>query len=111
MLTSSGLDVRVGLGDREQDVQVPDHVVLLGVHRVRPVDHRVRRGPLLGEVNHGLQLEVGDDVVREHRVRQVTDVQPDLLAGQLPPHRDARLLPGSAPCATRRVQVEQPIDG
>ena len=29
------MDVRVRLGDREQQIQVPDHVVLLGVHRVR----------------------------------------------------------------------------
>ena len=85
------VDVGVGLGDREQHVQVPDHVVLLGVHRVRPVDHRVRRGPLLGEVDHGLGLEVPDDVVGEQRVGQVTDVHADLLAGQLLPHRDPRL--------------------
>jgi len=46
------VDLRVDLGDREQQVEVCDHVVLLSVDGVLAVDHRVRRGALLGEVDH-----------------------------------------------------------
>jgi hypothetical protein len=82
------VDVRVGLGDGVEHVERADHVVLLGVDRVPAVDHRVRRGPLLGVVHDRVGPEVLDDVIREHGVGQVADVHADREAGQLPPHRD-----------------------
>ena len=49
---------QVGLGraivHREQKVQGPDHVVVLGEHRPLAVDHRERGAALLGEVDDGV---------------------------------------------------------
>src|ERR1022692_4106494 len=85
------VDLRVGLGDRVQHVEVADHVVGLGVDRVLPVNHGVRRGALLGEVNPRVGPEVLHYVVGKRRVHQVADVGLDVFAGVLPPHRNAGL--------------------
>ena len=68
------VDARVRLRDRVQHVEVADHVVGLRVDGVLPVDHRVRRGPLLAEVDDGVGLELADHLVGELRVAQVADI-------------------------------------
>ncbi len=85
------VDVRIDLGDRVQHVQRADDVVDLGVDGVLAVDHRVRRGPLLGEVHDRVRAEVADHVVGEVGVGQVADVAADLLPGQLVPGPDPGL--------------------
>ncbi len=82
------VDARVDLRDRVQQRQRAEHVVRLGVERVRPVDHRVRRGPLLGEVHDGVRPERPDHRVGEDRVAQVAHVAPDGGAGQRLPQGD-----------------------
>ncbi len=47
--------IRPELLQGEEEVQRADHVVDLGEHRVFAVDHRVRRGALLGEMNDGVR--------------------------------------------------------
>src|SRR5262249_53961787 len=63
----------------------------LGVDRVFAVDHGVRRGALLREVNDRLGTVVADHRVREVGVGQVTDEDVDLLAGDLLPDRSPGL--------------------
>ena len=82
------VDVRVRLGDGVHQVQRADHVVVLGVDRVRPVDHRVRRCPLLGEVHDRVRLELPQHPVDEVGVEQVTGVRRDPPAGDFLPGRD-----------------------
>jgi SagB-type dehydrogenase family enzyme len=85
------VNVAVELGDRVEQVERADHVVLLGVDRVLAVDHRVRRGPLLGVVHDRVRLEIGERRIGELGVAQVADVAADPLPGQLPPDLDPGL--------------------
>ena len=80
------MDLRVDLGDRVEQIQRAHDVVRLGVDRVLPVDHRVRRRPLLGEVDDRVRRELPDDLVRELGINKITDVAGDLLARDFIPH-------------------------
>ena len=68
------VDVAVDVGDRVHHVEVADDVVRLRVDRVRLVDHRVRRGALLAEVDDRVGAEVADHLVDERGVDQIADV-------------------------------------
>ena len=59
------VDVDVGVGDRVHHVEVADDVVGLCVDGVRLIDHRVRRGALLAEVDDRVRAEVADHLVHE----------------------------------------------
>ena len=79
------MDGAVVLGDRVEQVERADDVVHLGVDAVGAVDHRVRRRPLLGEVDDRLWLELADDPVDEGRVGQVSDEDVEVPARNLGP--------------------------
>jgi hypothetical protein len=83
------VDAGIDLGDGVQQREGAEHVIRLGVDRVTAVDHRVRRGALLGVVHHGVRAEVTDHPVGEHRVAEVADVAADVLAGDFLPGGDA----------------------
>src|SRR5207244_7752221 len=85
------VDVGVGLLDRVEDVQGADHVVVLGVHGVLAVDHRIGRGALFREVNDRVGTEPVDHVEGRVRVRQVGDERVDQPACVLVPGSDARV--------------------
>ena len=85
------MDVGVGLLDRVEDVQGADHVVVLGVHGVLAVDHRIRRGALFREMNDRVGTESVDHVEGRVRVRQIGDERVDQPARVLVPGPDARV--------------------
>ena len=60
------VDVAVDVGDRVHHVERADDVVGLRVDRVLLVDHRVRRSPLLAEMDDRVGRELAD-----HRVHEV----------------------------------------
>ena len=94
----------VGLGravaDREQDVEVADDVVRLGVGRVPDVDHRVGRRRLLAVVDDRVGPEAVDDRLDEGVVGQVADEELDLVLGDL--------APGADPLVEGRDREERP---
>src|SRR5215211_3790026 len=69
----------------EEHVQVADDVVVLGVDGVAPVDHRVGRGPLLGEVHDSVRLVALYDLGDELPVQKVAELEPDGLRAHLAP--------------------------
>ena len=77
--------VRNVFAHREQEVERADDVDDLRLRRAFEVDHRKRRRGLLGVVDDGLRLEVGDYCVEERRVGDVADVRRNLLASDLVP--------------------------
>src|SRR5215213_6426809 len=83
---------QMGVGDvvahREQQVEVADHVGLLGFHRALTGEHRERRRCLLAVVDDHLGLGLGDDLFEEVAVLDGADVAADLLAGDLAPGGD-----------------------
>ena len=81
------MDVAVQLTDAVQQVQRADDVVVLGVDGVGAVDHRVRRGTLLGEVHDRVGRELPQRRVHEIGVEQITDVGGEPLSGVLLPRR------------------------
>ena len=85
------VDRGVDLRDRVEDVEGVHDVVVLRVDGVLLVDHRVRRGPLLGEVHDRVGPELADHPVGEVRVDQVADPAGDLAARDLPPDLDPAL--------------------
>ena len=94
--------MRVGdvLLQRMDHVERPDHVVALRRDRVVPPGHRVRRGRLLGVVDHRVWEEAFYEVVDEAVVfGNVADRDPDLLA------RD--LLEATHPVPQRRGEDER----
>src|SRR3990170_450192 len=70
---------------REEYVEVADNVVVLRVKRVPPVDHRVGRGALLGEVDDCLRAMALHDAGEELPVQQVTELDRYRLAAYLLP--------------------------
>jgi hypothetical protein len=60
---------------------------------VLAIDHRVRGGALLGEVDHGLGLEGGQRLADEGVVGEIADVDVDGQAGDLLPAADPLLEP------------------
>src|SRR5918999_2765935 len=72
----------------EEHVQVADDVVVLGVDGMTPVDHRVGRRPLLGEVHDGLGLVALHDLGDELPVQEVAELEPDGLPANLAPRPD-----------------------
>ncbi len=80
-------EVRLGgdVADREQDVEVADDVVRLGVGRRADVDHRVRCRRLLAVVDHRVGTERLEHGLDERVVRQVADEQLDVLPADLAP--------------------------
>src|SRR5262249_41560041 len=56
------VDAGIDLGDRVEHVHRADDVVDLGIDGVLAVDHRVRRGPLLGVVDNRVGPEVAHHV-------------------------------------------------
>jgi len=71
--------------DRKQDVDRADDIVVLGVHRPRPVDHGVGRRPLLAKVDDGVRRKVADGCPQELKVRDIADQQIDVAARHLAP--------------------------
>src|SRR5215210_2519507 len=69
----------------EEHVQVADNVVVLGVDGMAPVDHRVGRRPLLGEVHDGLGMVALHDVGDELPVQEVAELEPEGLPANLAP--------------------------
>ena len=80
--------VRDVVAHREQEVQVADHVGLLGLDGGLEALHRVRRRGLLAVVDDRLGLEAGDDALEERGVLDRALVHRDLLAGDLLPGGD-----------------------
>ena len=82
--------VRLGadVADGEQDVEVADDVVRLGVRRVPDVDHRIRRRRLLAVVDDRVGPDVADHRFDEAVVDQVADRQSDVEPGDLAPRAD-----------------------
>ncbi len=70
---------------REEEVQRSDDIVDLRKYGVLAVDHRIRRRPLLGEVNHRIRLEGLDHAGQEIVVVHVADKQLDGLSGEFLP--------------------------
>ena len=79
---------RIELGDRVEQVERADDVVHLGVDGVRPVDHRIRRAALFGEVDDRVRLERTDRLVQERIVVQVPDKRGDGVPADFLPGRD-----------------------
>ena len=77
--------------DGVHHIEVPDHVVDLGVDRVLPVDHGVGGRALLAEVHNGVGLALGDHAVGEGGVGQVPDAHVDGMARQVLPACDVLL--------------------
>src|SRR3954468_812465 len=82
--------VRVGdvVAHREEQVEVADHVGVLGFDRTLAREHRERRRGLLAVVDDRLGRRLGDDLVEEVAVLDGADVAADLLAGDLVPGGD-----------------------
>jgi hypothetical protein len=100
----------VDLGDGIEHVQGANHVVRLGVHGVLAVNHGVRGGSLLGVVHDRVGFEVGDHLVGEVRVAQITDKDADLLARDLSPdsHSGLQALDGHQAVDTHLVVITAP---
>ena len=81
--------IGVQLANREQHIQRAHHVVYLREHRVLPVDHRIRRGALLGKVNHRVGLEILEGSRKEVVIRHVHYKKLDRLARQVLPYAQA----------------------
>jgi hypothetical protein len=79
--------VRIGdvVAHREEQVEVADHVGVLGFDRALARDHREGRRSLLPVMDDHLGLGLGDDLVEEVAVLDGADVAADLLAGDLAP--------------------------
>ncbi len=73
------------LADREEQIQSADDVVDLSGNRMLAVDHRIRRGPLLGEMDHCVGLTGFDRGSEEVVIGHVADQQLDILAGEIAP--------------------------
>ena len=82
------MDGRVDLGDRVEQIEGADHVVVLGIGGVPAVDHRIRRGPLLGEVDDRLRREFANRTGQESGVQEIAFVTSDPLARDLFPGFD-----------------------
>ena len=83
------VDFGVDLGDREQQVQVADHIVLLRVHGMRPVDHGIRRGPLFGKVHHRVRRHLFHHLGKEIVLRDVSRQELDIFPGYPSPGAQA----------------------
>jgi hypothetical protein len=77
------------IADREQQVEVADHVRALRLHRVPARDHRIRRRWLLAVVHDRVGQHLGHDAVEELALFDVADEGVDLAAGDLMPRVDA----------------------
>src|SRR5579863_9561801 len=77
------------LVDGKQQVQSADHVVHLREHGVLAVDHGVRRGPLLGEVNYRVRLEGPDRGGEKLVIGNIPREEVDGLSSQLLPGAQA----------------------
>src|SRR5579863_202253 len=73
--------VAVGLKflDGEQYVEGSDDIVYLAKDGVAAVDHGVRSGPLLGEMDHRLRRKLLHDFSQEFIVENISDGELDLL--------------------------------
>ena len=82
--------VRLGadVADREQDIEVADDVVRLGVRRVPDVDHRIWRRRLLAVMDDRVGPDVADHRFDEAVVDQVADRQSDVESRDLVPRTD-----------------------
>ena len=96
--------VGLELAQREQQVQRAHHVVHLGEDRVLAVDHGIGRGALLGEMNHGVRLEVLDRGGEKVVVGHVADEELDVLSGDLLPTRKRSERGESASASGRRAR-------
>jgi hypothetical protein len=83
---------QVAVGDavaqREEQVERPDHVRVLRLHRGLARLHRVGSRRLLAVVDDDLRQELPDDAVEELAVLDVAHVGGDLAAGELTPGID-----------------------
>ena len=82
------VDRRIDLGDGPEQVEGADHVVHLGVDGVSAVQHGVRCGPLLAQVDDGVRLEPTQRAGDELGVGQVAGTGLDQLAGEPSPRVD-----------------------
>ena len=96
------------LSQRKQHVQCADHVVDLRERCVAAVNHRVGRGALLREMNHGFRLEFLNRSGQKFVVGHVSDEEFDGLAGVR--------VPGAQPVGERadrseglRAELEIPL--
>ena len=76
------------VADREEQVEVADHVGVLGLDRGLARGHRVGRRGLLAVVDDRLGGGLGDHLFEQVAVLDRADVGGDLLAGELPPGGD-----------------------
>ena len=77
--------IRLKFAQREEHVHGPDHVVHLREDRVLAVDHGIRRGALLSEVNHRFRFKRLDSRGQKFVVGYIADEQLDRLARKLLP--------------------------
>src|SRR3712207_6294553 len=73
------------LVDRKEHVEGADHVVVLGVDRMPPIDHRVGSGALLGEVDKSVRLMTLHDLGDELPIQKVAELDSYGLAANLLP--------------------------
>ncbi len=88
--------------DRKQHVHRANDIVVLRVHRPRPVDHGVGRRPLLAKVDDRVRLEIPDGPAQKLKVGHITDQQVHTLAGHLAPRPHALVRGGDG---GQRVQA------
>ncbi len=74
------------LAHGEQNVEGTDHIVDLREYRVLSVDHRVRRGALLGKMDDGIWLEGFQGGEQNVVVRNVAHKNVDSLSCESGPH-------------------------
>ncbi len=70
----------IELLNREEQVQVTDHIVHLRHHRVLAIDHGERSGALLTEVHDRLGFELAHGSLHKWIIRNVADAEFDLFA-------------------------------
>ena len=100
--------IRYELVDGEEDVQVADDVVVLGVDGVAAIYHGIRSGALLGEMHYGLWLVTLYYLRDELPVKEVAELNPYLLPGDFFPCPNTLLEVGDGGEARRGELV---VDG
>src|ERR1044072_4565638 len=86
---------QVALGDmvanREEQIEVADHVAVLGLDRLLPGGHRVGRRSLLPVVDNDLGPHLRNNAVAAPALLDRPDEALDLVAAQLPPGAESLL--------------------
>ena len=79
------MGIRHVVAHREEEVEGPDHVGVLGLDGGVATDHRIGSRGLLPVVDDHLGTGLHDDLLEEVGVLHRTDEAPDALAGQFVP--------------------------